>query len=246
MNENYSNENLDTLSETINGLIKLGYTHDFNLVDECIDCNNSIIKLSPKNFKIDHVYRFEGDSDPEYQSILYAISSLNCNLKGILVNGYGISSDETTSKLIENLETHNNQNIMENKTIDATTQRPDGDRILNAPVIEMNLYEFIEQIKGEKIWADSDRNSITIFKSETMTIVLVGLRENAELKPHKANGVISVQVLEGEIEFTAKQQSTRIKKGQMIALQEDITHSVKGLTESFFLLTLVMNNQVSE
>lgn len=115
--------------------------------------------------------------------------------------------------------------------------------ILNAPFVEMNLNNFIEQIKNETTWADRDCNSVTIFKSETMRIVLIGLHENAELKPDKANGVISVQVLEGKIEFTAEQQSTQIEKGQMIALQENITHSVRASTESCFLLTLAMNNK---
>jgi quercetin dioxygenase-like cupin family protein len=114
---------------------------------------------------------------------------------------------------------------------------------LNAQLVEMNLHEFIAQVKNEATWRDSDRNSITIFKSETMRIVLMGLHENAELKPHKANGVISVQVLEGKINFSTEQQSSQIEKGQMIALQENIIHSVIALTDSFFLLTLAMNNK---
>lgn len=129
---------------------------------------------------------------------------------------------------------------MENKSNEATPQRPEGERTLNAPLVEMDLFEFIKQIKDESTWTDSDRNSITIFKSDAMRIVLIGLHENAELKPHKANGTISVQVLEGKIEFTTEHQSTQIEKGQMIALQQNLTHSVKALTESFFLLTLVM------
>jgi len=145
--------------------------------------------------------------------------------------------------MVEKLTTNKLHNIMENKSNDATPQRPDGERILNAPLVKMNLNEFIKQIKSETTWADSDRNSVTIFKSETMRIVIIGLHENAELKPHKANGLTSVQVLEGKIEFTAEQQSTQIEKGQMIALQENITHSVRALTESFFLLTLAMNNK---
>ncbi len=236
-------ENFGTLSETINGLIKLGYTHDFNIKGECIVCRQTNRILSPEDFQIDKVYRFEGASDPDYQSILYAISSEKYDIKGTLVNGYGISSDEASSKLVEKLKTNNSHNIMENKSKDATPLRPDGERILNASLVEMNLFDFIKQIKNETTWTDSDRNSVTIFKSETMRIVLIGLHENAELKPHKANGVISVQVLEGKIEFTAEQQSTQIEKGQMIALQGNITHSVKALTECCFLLTLAMNNR---
>lgn len=99
-------ENYGTLSETINELIKVGYTHDFNILDNCIVCHKSNITLSPEDFQIDKVYRFEGSSDPEYQSILYAISSTKDEVKGILVNGYGISSDEATSKIIEKLNTN--------------------------------------------------------------------------------------------------------------------------------------------
>lgn len=237
------NESFGTLSETINGLFKLGYTHDFNIKEESIVSQSTNIALSPKDFQIDHVYRFEGDSDPEYQSILYAISSTKFDVKGTLVNGYGISAEETTTKLIEKLNTHHIQNKIEFKSIDPTPQRPDGERILNAPLVEMNLNKIIKQIKSETTWAESDRNTVTLFKSETMRIVLIGLHKNAALKPHKANGVISVQVLEGQIEFTVEPQSTQLEKGQMITLQENITHSVRAAVESFFLLTLAMNNK---
>lgn len=243
MKEKKLNQSFGTLSETINGLVKLGYTHDFNIKDECLVCHKTSITLSPDDFQIDQVYRFEGESDPEYQSILYAISSTKFDVKGTLVNGYGISSDETTTKLIEKLRTHTEHNNMENKSNDATSQRPDGERILNSSSVKMNLNEFIKQIKSETNWADSDRNSVTLFKSDTMRIVLIGLHEHAELKPHKANGVISVQVLEGKLEFIAGQENTQLEKGQMIALQENIVHSVKALTESIFLLTLAMNNK---
>lgn len=36
----------------------------------------------------------------------------------------------------------------------------------------MNLNEAINQIKSETTWTDSDRNSVTLFKSETMRITL--------------------------------------------------------------------------
>ncbi|MBP6432204.1 MAG: hypothetical protein KA319_10580 [Ferruginibacter sp.] len=132
---------------------------------------------------------------------------------------------------------------MGNKSNDATPQRPEGERILNAQIVEMNLNDVMMQIKSETTWADSDRNSVTLFKSETMRIVLIGLHENAELKPHKANGVISVQVIQGKIDFATEQQNTYLEKGQIIALRENVIHSVKALTESFFLLTLAMNNK---
>lgn len=132
---------------------------------------------------------------------------------------------------------------MDDKANEATPNRPEGDRVLNAQLVEMNLGNFINQIKNEKAWETSDRNAVTIFKSETMRIVLMGLHKNAVLKEHKANGVISVQVLEGKVNFSTEQDSVVMEKGQMIALQENIMHKVVAIKESFFLLTLAMNSK---
>ncbi len=130
---------------------------------------------------------------------------------------------------------------MENKSNEATPQRPEGDRLLNADLVEMDLNQFIDQIRNESTWKDSDRNSITIFKSDKMRVVLLGLHKGAELTTHTANGTISVQVLEGKINFIAEPQTSNLQKGQMIVLHEKIPHSVTALEESFFLLTLAMS-----
>lgn len=129
---------------------------------------------------------------------------------------------------------------MENKSNEATPQRPEGDRLLDAPLVTMDLNHFIEQVRNEPSWKDSDRNSITIYKSEKMRIVLLGLHENTELKTHSANGIITVQVLEGQIKFTTEQQVVELQKGQMLALQKQVPHSVLALKETFFLLTMAM------
>lgn len=107
----------------------------------------------------------------------------------------------------------------------------------------MDLEAFIEQIKSETQWKESDRSSMVLFKSETMRLVLIGLHESAELTPHKASGVISVQVLEGRINFYAGEQESTLEKGQMIALPENVTHGVRALKESFFLLTLAIGRK---
>ena len=234
-------ESFGTLAETVNSLANLGYNLDFNIHEECLVCHQTNTVLAPDDFQIDKVYRFEGASNPDDESIVYAISSSKFKVKGILVNGYGVSADETSSKLVEKLQTNHQNDTMENKQNDATPQRPEGNRTLDARLVEMNLPTLIAQVKSEKTWADSDRNALTIFKSDKMRIVLVGLHEHAEIKPHQANGVISVQVLEGRISFSIEQQTVVLEKGQMIALHENITHSVSAQTEAFFLLTLAMN-----
>ena len=130
---------------------------------------------------------------------------------------------------------------MKNKSNESTALRPDGDRLLNARLVEIDLNKFIVQLKQETTWADSDRNSITVFKSDTTTIVLIGMHKNAELKEHTAIENITVQVLDGEINFFAEQQIFLLEKGKLITLEANIPHSVTAMKESFFLLTLVIN-----
>lgn len=129
---------------------------------------------------------------------------------------------------------------MENKSNEATPQRPEGNRIVDASLVTMDLNHFIEQLRNETTWKDSDRNSITIFKSDNMRILLLGLHKGAELKTHTANGLISVQVLEGHIIFTTEAQTAELQKGQMLALHKQIPHSVLAAKETFFLLTMAM------
>jgi len=68
--------------------------------------------------------------------------------------------------------------------------------------------------------------------------VLIALHEDAIMAKHTANGVISVQVLDGEIVFNTDHQSVILKKGEMIALHKGEPHSVAAAKESVFLLTI--------
>jgi hypothetical protein len=95
-----------TLSETINALRKEGYTLDFNLHDDCVVCHNKENQLTAEEFEIDAVFRFDGQTDPDDEAIIYAISSTKHHAKGILVNGYGVYNDEFSSVLIEKLRKH--------------------------------------------------------------------------------------------------------------------------------------------
>jgi len=97
-------EAFETVTETLDYLRRQGYTEDFNLNNDCIECGEGIHKITGDEFTIDKVYRFEGNSDPADESIVYAISSDKYNLKGVLVNGYGISTDALTDEMIEKLK----------------------------------------------------------------------------------------------------------------------------------------------
>jgi quercetin dioxygenase-like cupin family protein len=127
---------------------------------------------------------------------------------------------------------------MDVKYNESTELRPEGERLMDAPVVPIDAPYFLKQIKNEPAWQNSDRNAMTIYKTDAMRIVLIALHKDAVIKEHSANGVISVQVLDGEINFKTEGKTHNLTKGKIIALHRNITHEVSAVEESVFLLTV--------
>lgn len=93
----------NSLSVAVNDLTKKGYTHNFNIKEDCIECSTLKLKLKPEEFEIDEKHRFEEMSDLDSESVLYAISSKNGDVKGLLVNAYSTYADTASFELIQKL-----------------------------------------------------------------------------------------------------------------------------------------------
>lgn len=98
--------NYDTMVEALNDLKERGYQYDFNLVSHGLEStiDNETVVLSPAEFDIAEVYRFEGMTNPSDNSILYVIESRG-GLKGTLISAYGVYADTLSSEMIEKLDT---------------------------------------------------------------------------------------------------------------------------------------------
>lgn len=95
--------NYDTLSQAIKSLRDQGYTEDFNLKTNCVECKTLDFEMRPEDFTIDRMFRFEGMTDPSDASVLYAISADERDVKGVLVDAYGVYADPLTHDMIEKL-----------------------------------------------------------------------------------------------------------------------------------------------
>jgi hypothetical protein len=81
---------MDTEQDAIAALRARGYTHEFFIVENgvrCPECDSAV--LAPEAVTIDEVFRFEGESDPDDMSIVFAVSEGPCGLKGVLVSSFG-------------------------------------------------------------------------------------------------------------------------------------------------------------
>ncbi|HXB95493.1 MAG TPA: hypothetical protein VNU70_10055 [Puia sp.] len=92
----------DTVAEAVNGLKQRGYGIDFNLEADRLHCPDPALSLRPEDFRITEFYRFEGESDPADEAVVYAIESRDGE-KGLVVTGFGISAEGMGEEMIEKL-----------------------------------------------------------------------------------------------------------------------------------------------
>jgi hypothetical protein len=96
-------KNYGTPSEATNDLRLRGYTEDLNLHPDHIHCQSMNLQLHPEDFTIDEFYRFEGMSNTDDNSIVFAISSKN-GIKGVLVDAYGVYAESLSEAMIQKLK----------------------------------------------------------------------------------------------------------------------------------------------
>ncbi len=93
----------DTIVEAINDLKKIGYSIDFNIAFDSKLCSSSNQCLSADDFIIIKTFRFEGDTNPSDEEILYAISSKDGKIKGIFTEAYGTYADNIAHQFLNKI-----------------------------------------------------------------------------------------------------------------------------------------------
>jgi hypothetical protein len=96
----------DTLTAALNGLKANGYSLDFNLAFDKLLCNEHNICLLPQDFEIMEVYRFEGDTNPADEEVVYAIASHDNSIKGTFTGAFGVYADAASAEMLQKITMH--------------------------------------------------------------------------------------------------------------------------------------------
>lgn len=79
----------------------IDFVVDFNLQEETI-MNN------PENYQILHIYRYEGDTSPDEEAVVYGIKS-NTGEKGVFVAGFSANSESRAAQVLLELSIKGNK-----------------------------------------------------------------------------------------------------------------------------------------
>lgn len=93
-----------SLVNVLNRLQKDGYKYDFKVSQDGKLCTmEEKDQFSAEEVRIVDHYRFEGESNPDDMSILYAIETKS-GLKGTISNSYGPYADENVDTFLKQVE----------------------------------------------------------------------------------------------------------------------------------------------
>ena len=132
---------------------------------------------------------------------------------------------------------------MEIKQNEATYNRPEGDRVLDAPLVRTNISDRLAQLKTENAWINGDRNAITLVHSDELRIVLMALHQHAEVSPHTTVGATFLQVLDGRIWIETLENSMSLDEGEALSIAPNMPRSFFAEKECTLLLTITGKNQ---
>lgn len=111
---------------------------------------------------------------------------------------------------------------------------------LATDVIRRNIGYEIEKLKKAPSWhRESGRSSETLVKYKEFRIVLVRMKPGSYMSHHRAEGPISIQVLQGKVRVHLPEDRTEdLKGGDLLTLERCLEHDVEAIEESAFLLTI--------
>jgi len=97
--------------------------------------------------------------------------------------------------------------------------------------------------KNEKAWQEGDRNGITVFKNEDISVVITMLEKNAKLEEVQMKAYASLYILKGKINMQAGEDQKQAEAGDLMIFHPCIIYSIEAIEESSFVLTHYYNEE---
>lgn len=94
---------MKSLALLSNKMVLDGYVDEFKISDQGLRSLKTKKAYQPEEINVINFFRFEGQSDPDDNTIMYVIET-NDGLKGTLVDAYGPYADRKLSEFMTNVE----------------------------------------------------------------------------------------------------------------------------------------------
>lgn len=111
-------------------------------------------------------------------------------------------------------------------------------RVLDAPVLEVDLRRELERLHGEDAWRVERRNAITLLKGPLLRVVLEAMQAGARMSVPRVDGPSTLVPLSGRIALLAEGRRTEAGPWTLLSLETHVRYEVEAIEEAAFILTL--------
>lgn len=105
-------------------------------------------------------------------------------------------------------------------------------------LIEVDLSRELEALRVADSYQSGDHAARTIAKQPGVRVVLIALKAGGRMDEHHADWAITVQGIEGHVEFTVGETTVALTSGSLLTVAAGLPHRVTGIDESALLLTI--------
>lgn len=105
---------MNTMTSIVNKVVKEGYTDSFKVTKQGLYSSAKDRTYKPDDVQIINFYRFEGESDPADNSIIYVIETQD-GVKGTLIDAYGPYADRAVNDFMDSVPELNKKNKQSEK-----------------------------------------------------------------------------------------------------------------------------------
>jgi quercetin dioxygenase-like cupin family protein len=113
------------------------------------------------------------------------------------------------------------------------------DRPLSGDVLRFHLEEERTRVNDPLLLERHGRTARTLLKEGPLRVTLIMVRAGGKIATHRADGPITVHVLEGDIQFRVAGREHRLAAGDLLAVNAGLDHEADSDGGGTFLLTIV-------
>ena len=86
----------------------------------------------------------------------------------------------------------------------------------------------------------SEARKAALFKTDALEVMRLIVPAHKTVPSHQVKGEVTVQCLEGEVDFTADGQTQRLKAGQLLWLEGGVAHGLTAVQDASLLVTITL------
>lgn len=116
--------------------------------------------------------------------------------------------------------------------------RPHPEDRLAAPVQVVDLAAAAAELRAEKHAPVSGHRQIAVVRHGPVTVIQFVFTQGGLLKEHRADGVVTIQVLSGRLKVVVEDEAREVGRDELMALAPGVPHSVTALEQTDMLLTV--------